>query len=160
MPKFPVLMLLAVSLFAQQADSADERIPVPEFVLEISLTDDASKKLVQAGESIKGAIYFDGDGTPLRGTKTAPFRDVFLGQHDFELENAGDLTIKNASISKEAFLRLNNTNYHYFVNVYSGRRAFAQNILICSFADGRLDELKAGKRIEINCDLSEIRENQ
>jgi hypothetical protein len=160
MPKYPVLMLLAFSLFSQQANSADERIPVPEFVLAISLTNDASRKLEQAGESIKGAIYFDGDGFPVPDTKTAPFREVFLGQYDFELEDAGDLAIKNASISKEAFLRLKNSNYHYFVNVYSGRRVFAENILTCGYADGRLDELAAGKRIEINCDLSEIPENE
>jgi hypothetical protein len=160
MSKYLVPMLFAFALLAQQAASADESVPVPEFTLEISLTKDASNKLAQAGESMSGTVYFDGDGPPLPGIKTAPFRDVFLGQQDFELEDAGLLTIKNASISKEAFLRLDDQNYHYFVNVYSGRRVFAENILTCSYADGRLDDLKARERIEIHCELSETPDNE
>jgi hypothetical protein len=158
--KYFVIVLLALAPLAQQANSADERIPVPEFVLEISLTDEADRKLEQAGESIKGTIYFDGDGSPLPDTKTAPFRDVFLGQHGFELEKAGTLTIKKASVSREAFSRLKDSNYHYVVNVYSGRRVFARNMLSGCHAYGRVDELKAGKRIEIRCGLLESPEKE
>jgi hypothetical protein len=80
---------------------------------------------------------------------------VFLGQHGFELQKAGTFTIKNASVSREAFSRLNDSNFHYVVNVYSGRRAFARNMLSGCNAYGRVDELKAGKRIEIRCGLLE-----
>lgn len=160
MPNYPVLVMLPISLYAQHAYSADERIPVPEFVLEISLTDEAEKKLEQAGESIKGTIYFDGDGSALPDIKTAPFRDVFLGQHGFELEKARTLTVKNARISREAFSRLNDSNYHYFVNLYSGRRVFARNILSGCYAYGRVDELQAGKQIEIRCGLLETPEKE
>ena len=93
---------------------------------------------------------FDDDGSPLPGAKTAPFWDVFLGQHDFEMEKAVAVTVRSASVSKEAFQRLEESNFRYFVNVYSGRRVFAKNILACTHADGRIADLQPGKRIEIH----------
>jgi hypothetical protein len=66
---------------------------------------------------------------------------------------AATVRISSASVSKKAFLRLDDANYRFFVNVYSGRRVFPRNILRCAYADGRLDDLQAGRRISIHCDL-------
>jgi hypothetical protein len=153
MRKLQTLLILAVTLLTTQAHSTDEIIHVPEFVIEVSVSSEASTKLRESGESIKGSIFFDGTGTPLPGIKTAPFREVFLGKYDFELEKEGSVIIKNATISKEAYSRLKDKNYYYLINIYSGRRVFKNNILSGGYADGRLEDLQSGKKIEITCGL-------
>ncbi len=151
-------MIFAAALVAgcdQKVGSADGHdggfIIVPEFSITITLDELTKEKLNQAGESIKGVIYFDGDGTPLPGVKTAPMRDVVLGSHEFELENPGTLKIDSATISSEAYSRLSDKNYHFFINVYSGRRAFKNNVLDGGYAQGRFEDLNAGKSIKIHC---------
>jgi hypothetical protein len=106
MKPFITIMIFAVTLLAgckQQGGAAGghggSTIDVPKFSITITLDEPASNKLKQAGETIKGAIYFDGDGTPQPGVKTAPMRDVILGSFEFELEGPGTLKIDNASIS-------------------------------------------------------------
>ena len=153
MGKYRILILLIVSIFCMVGCIGEEKVAVPKFVIEVALTEEASEKLKQSGESIKGTIFFDGNGTPLPGVKTAPFRDVFLGKYDFELGKEENITIENASISKEAFSRLKDKNYYYLVNIYSGRRVFKNNILNCGYADGRFQNLKSGKEIKIVCGL-------
>ena len=128
-------------------------MPVPEFTIRVSLSETAAQKLSDAGETICGAVYFDGDGTPLPNVKTDPHRDVILGSYEFELREPGRLHISDAAISQEAYGRLSDTNYHFFINVYSCRRAFRNNVLNGSSVDGRLRELESKKTIEIKCDL-------
>jgi hypothetical protein len=128
-------------------------VAVPTFEIRISLTPAAKEKLAKAGESIKGTIFFDGDGTPLPNVETAPFRDVFLGEHTFELELSGPIRITDAVISRDAYSRLSDNNYYFTVNVYSGRRSFKSNVLNGGYAQGRLTDLRSGKPIEITCDL-------
>ena len=111
-------------------------VAVPEFTIRIALTEAAARGLSEAGETIRGSVFFDGDGTPLPNVKTAPMRDVFLGSYRFELEKPGELRIADAVISEEAFSRLSDTNYHFFVNVYSGRRVFPNNVLRGGLCEG------------------------
>ena len=160
MKPFTILMIFAATLLAgckQPGGTAgshgEKTIDVPPFSITITLDEAASKKLKQAGESIKGAIYFDGDGTPQPGVKTAPMRDVILGSFEFELEEPGTIKIDNAVISAEAYSRLSDENYYFFINVYSGRKSFKNNVLSGGYSDGRLKDLEAGKNIKIHCAL-------
>ena len=128
-------------------------MPVPQFAIRVALTQAATQKLHDAGETVRGFILFDGDGTALPNEKTAPYRDVILGSYNFELRQPGEIRVSDAVVSKEAYGRLSDTNYHFFVNVCSGRRAFRNNVLNGGYADGRLNDLDLGKPIEIECDL-------
>ena len=152
---FLPLVLCLVSCGRQTGPSipAGPTTPVPEFTIRVSLTEAATQKLSDAGETIRGIISFDGDGTPLPNVKTAPHRDVYLGSYEFELTQAGELRVSDAVVSKEAYGRLSDKNYHFFVNVYSGRRAFRNNVLNGGYTDGRLNNLDPEKPIEIKCDL-------
>jgi hypothetical protein len=135
------------------SNSGGEKLSVPAFAIHIVLTDAAEKKLRGSGESIKGTIFFDGDGTPLQGVKTAPFRDVYLGDVKFETAGSGIVKITSATISKDAYSRLSDQNYHFTINVYSGRRTFKNNILDGGYAQGRFHDLESNKEIMIICDL-------
>ena len=153
MNKYRTLLVFLIFLLPSMSCVAEEQIKVPIFEIEVTLTSEARQKLLSSGESIKGAIYFDGNGTPLPNVKTAPFRDVFLGNYEFEIEKEGIIRIHDATISKEAYSRLDDENYFYFLNVYSGRRVFKNNVLRGGYADGRFEDLKAGKKIQISCGL-------
>ncbi|WP_367872555.1 hypothetical protein [Luteolibacter sp. Populi] len=135
------------------ATKQGEQVPVPPFSIAITLDNEAREKLENAGESIKGWIVFDGDGTRLPGEKTAPHREVFLGTHDFELERSGTIRIKDATVSKEAYARLSDRNYHFTINVVSGRRSFGNNVLSGGFAMGKFEDLADGKPVRIYCSL-------
>ncbi len=152
---FLSLLLCFVSCGRQSGSSVSlwPIILVPEFKIRVSLSEAAVQKLRDAGETIRGVVYFYGDGTPLPNVKTAPHRDVILGSYEFELREPGELRVSDAVISQEAYGRLSDTNYHFFINVYSGRRAFQDNVLNGGYADGRLGDLDSKTPIEIKCDL-------
>jgi hypothetical protein len=156
-------LLVLVLFFAQGITScnfkshvksdSDEKIAVHPFLIDIHLTDLAANKLKKSGESIKGTVYFDGDGTPLPKGKSAPFRNVYLGKVEFETKGAGIVSINNAYISKKAHFRLTDKNYHFTINISSGRRVLKNNILSCRSPHGRLKDLEKNKVIKILCEL-------
>ena len=116
------------------------------------LSNAAAKKLRDARESIKGFIDFDGDGIPKKNEYTAPNRPVVLGCYQFEVKEAGDVPVANAYISAEAAKRLTDSDYYVTINVFSGRRAFKDNVLDGGFAEMRISQATKGS-IQINCDL-------
>jgi hypothetical protein len=147
------LQLLSVCFVVAVATAESDMIPVPPFQIRIILSDDAAQKLNESGETIKGAVYFDGDGTPKEGEETAPFRAVFLGSYNFELKKPGLENVSEAKISNEAFARLSDRNYHYTINVFSGRHVFKNNILRDGVAVGRIGDATKSP-IEVRCTLA------
>jgi hypothetical protein len=143
-----LLMLAGIAFWV-----AERKVSVPPFDVEVQLTEQARKKLDAAGETIIVAIDFDGDGRRRPGEHTAPFRAVFLGSHEVELRHAGRVRIGDARISREAIGRLSDPNYHFFINVYSGRRVFKDNVLNGGYADGRASDLNPAKPVVVRCGL-------
>jgi hypothetical protein len=134
------------------AATNDAKISVPSFEINVALTDDAAKKLQDAGESIKGIVSFDGYGIPKPGENVGAGHGVDLGDYFFERTGAGVILVTNALISAEAFRRLSDTNYYYTINVFSGRRVFADNILDSGYAEGHISDV-AKVPIYIKCSL-------
>ena len=130
-------------------------ITLPTVSISLALTGDDSSAFLATGETIAGTVYFDGDGQKLNECKTAPFRDVYLGKHEFEFKKPGTKKFEGIKISKEAYGRLSDRNFHYIFNFYSGRRVFENNVLDCGTAPGRhtnLEQLTAP--IKITCSVS------
>lgn len=132
----------------------DEQLDVPKFSIVIELTELAADKLKNAGESIEGVISFDGDGDS-KGVNNLPYRDVYLGEYEFEIKEPGIVEINNAKISKEAYVNLTEKDYYYNVNVYSGRHVFKNNLLVGDrcYANGQLSDIKRNNVIRIFCEL-------
>src|ERR1700722_3558510 len=104
------------------------------------------------GDEFTERNYTPGDGIRKPHEDIGSGRDVYLGEYEFELMEAGAVSVSNAFISEEAFKRLTNQDYYYTINVVSGRRAFQDNILGVGGSQGRIEKL--GKvPIEITCDL-------
>jgi hypothetical protein len=129
------------------------KVPVPPFEVKVTLSELARQRLEAAGETIKVVIYFDGDGTSKPGEVTAPFRPVYLGKHEVELQQPGTVRINDAKISEEAVGRLSDANYHFTINTVSGRRVFKDNVLSNGAVLGRASDLRAGKPIVVACGL-------
>jgi hypothetical protein len=150
------LCMAAAGCSAGQPQAPNEaKIPVPSFQIRLTLSDAAAKKLRDAGESIKGFVIFDGDGTPkTHEDSTGGGRAVGLGTYWFERTGAGVVSVTNAAISDEAFKRLSDTNYYYTINIFSGRRVFKDNILDGGYAGGHISDA-VNAPLEIKCDLIE-----
>jgi hypothetical protein len=130
----------------------EPQMSVPSFQIQITLSDRAAKKLRDAHETIKGAVYFDGDGTSRPDEYTAPMRPVVLGSYYFELPEAGTVSVTDATISQAAFKRLTDQDYYYTLNVYSGRRAFKDNVLSGGYSETHISEALK-QPIQVTCDL-------
>ena len=136
-----------------QSKKTDAQIKVPAFTVRITLDPQAAVKLADAGETIAANLIFDGEGTPQKGAKTAPHRAIILGRYAFELQAPGAFVVEDATLSPEAYSRLSDKNYHFTINVFSGRRHFGNNVLAGGYAQGRLADIQAGEIIEISCTL-------
>lgn len=155
---FLLPLILCMASCSRKTDPSTQQeptMPVPEFVIRFSLGEPAAKKLSSAEETIRVSVTFDGDGIPLSKVKAAPNRDVMLGKYSFELRKPGDIRVTDAVISQNAYKRLSDKNFHFTINVTSGRRAFKNNVLQGGYAAGRLSDLDRDKPIEIKCDLIE-----
>ena len=128
------------------------KIRVPTFAIRISMSEEAAKRLTDAGETIKGLISFDGDGIPRKDEYTAPNRPIVLGCYQFEITKPGEISITNAYISAEESERLTDPDYYVGVSIFSGRRAFKDNVLSNGFAEMHISQTATGP-IQINCDL-------
>jgi hypothetical protein len=142
----------ALLMNLKESDTNEIKIAVPAIQIQITLTENAAKKLTDAGEWIKGFVIFDGDGIKKNNENTAPERDVPLGTYWFERNGAGVVSITNAAISEEAFKRLTNSDYYFTVNVFSARRVFKDNILDGGYAEGHISDVTMSP-IQIKCDL-------
>jgi hypothetical protein len=128
------------------------KIRVPTFTIRISLSEAAAKRLTDAGETIKGLISFDGDGIPRKDEYTAPNRPIVLGCYQFEITKPGEISITNAYISVEESKRLTDPDYYVGVSIFSGRRAFKDNVLSNGFAEMHISQTATGP-VQITCDL-------
>ena len=137
---------------ASLCDLKGLKLRVPVFTIRIVLSDAAAKRLRDSGESIKGFIDFDGDGIPKKNEYTAPNRPVVLGCYQFEITEAGDVSVTEAYISAEAVNRLTNPDYYITITVSSGRRAFKDNVLDGGFAEMHISQATRAP-IQISCDL-------
>lgn len=128
------------------------KIRVPAFTIRISLSEEAAKRLQDTGETIKGLLDFDGDGIPKDDEYTAPMRPIVLGCYQFEVQKPGEVLISNAYISAEQSKRLTNPDYYVAINIFSGRRAFKDNVLNNGFAEMHISHV-AKEPVQITCDL-------
>ena len=128
------------------------KIRVPAFTIRISLSEEADKRLQDAGETIKGLVDFDGDGIPKKDEYTAPMRPIVLGCYQFEIQKPGEVLISKAYISAEQAKRLTNPDYYLTINIFSGRRAFKDNVRNNGFAEMHISQV-AKEPVRITCDL-------
>jgi hypothetical protein len=135
-------------------DEWDQSVTVPEFSLKIILSAQAEEKLRSLGESITAAAIFDGDGESYPGIDNAPFRDVYLGRAEKEVDKNNIVEFKDVKVSAKGTKHLTDKNYYVTINVYSARKVLKNNILNCGVPEDRIQNIK-GKTLDVGCSLIE-----
>ena len=158
----------------REAWQGGERTAIPDVTLEIRLSPEARSWLRRTGETIAGTIWFDGDGDPGHNCKTTPSRPIWLGRHTFTSgvtndstgdamgdpagdpagDDAGTVLLIGLTVSTTNLARLDDPDFHYTINVTSGRKVFRRNHLRCDVPLGRASAIERGTVLSIRCDLA------
>jgi hypothetical protein len=131
----------------------DQTVRVPDFALAVKLSKAAESRLRSLNESIKVAVYFDGDGEPEKGVNTTPMRAVVLGNQEKEVDDENVAKFTGRRILAERWSRLSDKNYFVTINVFSARRAVRENLLDCQYPIERIENIQ-NRTLEVQCDLS------
>lgn len=115
---------------------------LPAFSVRVELSEAAARELGETGETVLVAAHFDGPGEPIPGEHVGPWRDVYLGRAEREMEGAGVVHFSDVEVAVEDHERLETENFYVTLNVMSGRRAHDLNLLRCSVPVARIDDLK------------------
>lgn len=121
----------------------DQTVQVPDFAVAVKLSKAAESRLRSLNESITVAAYFDGDGEPEPGVDTSPMRAVVLGNETEEVNDKNVAEFKGKKVFAKAWKRLSDKNYYVTINVFSARKAVANNILDCSVPIDRIENVKS-----------------
>jgi hypothetical protein len=130
----------------------DMTVPVPQFSIAVTLSENARLRLQSMHESVLVIAYFDGDPLPGQGRDNAPFRDVFLGKDEKMVDDHNVATFDTTNVSQSNWNRLADKNYFVTINVVSARKASKNNLLSCGVPEDRLNAF-AGKTTQVSCNL-------
>jgi hypothetical protein len=130
----------------------DQTVQVPDFAVAVKLSKTAESRLSSLNESITVVAYFDGDGEPQPGIDTSPMRAVVLGSQTEEVNDRNIAEFKGKKMFAKDWQRLYDKNFYVTINVFSARKAVANNILDCTDPIDRIENVK-GKTLEVRCGL-------
>jgi hypothetical protein len=148
--KLILFLLMAVFL----SSCSGKKVKGDDFKVEVKLSKAASSKLAGLNETIKVIAFFDGDGEKIKGQDSAPFRDVFLGKKEVEIQEGEKANFTNIWFSQSDYSRLYSPKYYVTLNVVSGRRAHKNNLLACDVPIETIDHF-ANRVTAVNCNLIE-----
>lgn len=134
-----------------QLEIRGEQIIVPDFKLEVNLSDEAVKKLKNSKESVIASFYLYGDvadenALPEKFKKVLGPTGLKLTSLDIEkreINQSNEFHVTNLSFPKELYDLLASKDILININVFSGRRIFKDNILYMEAYDSTLSEIIA-----------------
>lgn len=126
-----------------------DSVIIPEFAIEINLSEKAKAKLKKDNESTIVQAYFSGIPKDTLDSDYQKWGETNIGQHRIELWDSKIAHFKNVKISKKALEDLSDTNFEVLINVFSGRHSTTSNILDCGILQASIDKVK-GKTHLIN----------
>lgn len=126
-----------------------DSVIIPEFAIEINLSEKAKAKLKKDNESTIVQAYFLGIPKDTLDSDYQKWGKTNIGQHRIELWDSKIAYFKNVKISKKALEDLSDKNFEVLINVFSGRRSTTFNLLDCRILQESISKVK-GKRHLIN----------
>lgn len=126
-----------------------DRVIIPNFKIEVNLSDKAVELLQKNKESIIASLFFYGDiadenSLPADIKKELGPNGLKLLVYDMENINvtqSNELEITNLSFPKKLYDALSSKDIYVNINVFSGRRVFKDNILDMEFYDSKFNEI-------------------
>lgn len=134
-----------------QLEIQGDKIIVPDFRLEVNLSDKAVKKLKDSKESVIASLYLYGDVAdenliPKKFKKLLGPTGIKLTSLDIEkkeINQSNEFQVTNISFPKELYDLLVSKDVLINISVYSGRRTFKDNILYMEAYDSKLSDIIA-----------------
>lgn len=134
-----------------QLEIQGDKIIVPDFRLEVNLSDNAVKKLKESKESVIASFYLYGDVAdenliPKKFKKLLGPTGIKLTSLDIEkkeINQSNEFQVTNISFPKELYDLLVSKDVLINISVYSGRRTFKDNILYMEAYDSKLSDIIA-----------------
>jgi hypothetical protein len=120
----------------------NDSIIIPEFTIQLELSEKAVNKLTKDKESVIVQAYFSGIPKDTLNEDYAKWGEVHIGGNNIELWNSKIANFKNIKLSKQAFNELVDPNFEVLINVFSGRHSTTSNLLDCEIIQESIDSLK------------------
>ncbi len=132
-----------------QLEIRGEQIILPDFRLEVNLSDKAVKKLKDSKESVIASLYLYGEvadenSIPTKFKKLMGPTGIKLTSIDIEkkdIKQSNEFDVKDLSFPKELYDLLGSKDVLINISVYSGRRTFKDNILYMEAYDAKLSDI-------------------
>ena len=126
---------------------AGDSVTIPEFEIEIKLSENAEKKLKSEKESVIVQAYFSGRPKDTTLTEYIKQGEINIGASKIELFDKRIARFKNVKISKDEFELLSDKNFEVLINVFSGRRTSPDNLLDMELLQDGIDSIKAKRHV-------------
>jgi hypothetical protein len=160
-----ILTLIVTSLFglskliAQNKDASPPtlRSDLKGFSVDVTLSENAMKKLIENKETIVVIGFFTGSpkpGLPAKQYKQFLSRPgpIGLGEVEVEVSPGERARFDDIKLKQEAVAFLDSDGPQLLINVVSGRKSSTDNLLECDIYEGALKSVQ-GTRIPIKCKL-------
>lgn len=137
----------------------NDKVVIPNFKIVVNLSDAAVKKLQSRKESIIASLFFYGNTADEKTLPPAIKKEIGpngLKLGDFNIEDkdvhqSNEIEVKNISIPKKLYDFIVDKKIFLNINIFSGRRAFKDNLLNMEFFDSELNEITSkGNVINLN----------
>jgi hypothetical protein len=127
------------------------------FSVAITLSDEARKKLIDSKEKVVVISFFTGSpkqGVPLTQYKRYLSRPgpIGLGEVEVEVPPGKIAEFGEIKLNQDALAQIDEQGPQLLVNVVSGRKSSADNLIECDIYEGALKSVQ-GKSIPIKCKL-------
>lgn len=129
--------------FVYEKDS----IILPEFEIELKLSENAEKKLKAEKESVIVAAYFSGIPKDTTKADYLKYGRISIGSFRVELFDKRVAKFENVKISKDAFELLSDKNFEVLINIASGRRVSSLNLLSTDIIEEGIDSITTKRHI-------------
>ncbi|AQX90543.1 hypothetical protein CMU85_14975 [Elizabethkingia anophelis] len=145
-----------------------DSVVIPDFKIEVNLSDKAVEKLQKNKESIIASLFFygdvdDEDNLPEDIKKEIGPNGLKLAALVLEAKNimqSNEFKINHFTFPKKLYDVLANKNISLNINVFSGRRAFKDNVLDMESFDSKFSEITThGNFINLNGGLLSDQKN-
>ena len=115
---------------------------IPSFAIEVDLSAKASEKLLRDKETIVVDAWFTGMPKDTSSKEYADMGHLSVQSASVELSNSRVARFEGIKFSKAKYDSLADKDIRVLVNIYSGRRSTADNLLDCAILSQKMSAVK------------------
>lgn len=124
-----------------------DSVILPEFEIELKLSENAEKKLKTDKESIIVQAYFSGIPKDTTLADYIMWGKIRIGSYKVELFDKRVARFVNVKISKDALELLSDKDFEVLINIFTGRRASSSNLLDTDILQDGIESIKAKRHL-------------